>query len=120
MAVINETVENPIKGLYIVTWGPMLNGDTGRPFVCGHFQDKTVQVEGTFGVGGNARIEGSNYSGSETWATLSDPQGTALDIVAADPHVEAVLENPFKIRPNITAGDGTTSLTVKLAMMARE
>lgn len=109
-----------VMGALIVTWTGLLNGDTGKPFVCPHRADKSVQVTGTFGTGGNCRIQGTNAqvydtvpaAVSATWATLADPQGNALDVTAAK--VEQLLENTNAVRPNITAGDGTTSLTVTL------
>lgn len=73
--------------------------------------DKTVQVTGTFGAGGSVQIEGSNDGGA-TWHVLNDPQGTALVFTAAK--TEAILENTQLIRPNVTAGDGTTLLNVLL------
>lgn len=140
MATRAFTVEIPIyaqgasaPSTYIVTWTGLLNGDDGAPFVCPNRADKSVQVLGTFGVGGNARIEGTNKqaysitpgtSGGGTnlllpttdFAPLNDPQGNALDVAAAK--IEQVLENPNAIRPRITAGDGTTSLTVIMLVSA--
>ena len=44
--------------------------------------------------------------------TVHDPQGNAVTKTAAA--AEAFEEAPLLIRPNVTAGDGTTSLTVKM------
>jgi hypothetical protein len=88
-----------------------LNTDTGSVEVSPQLRDKSIQVLGTFGASGNCRIEGSNDAGT-TWATLNDPQGNVLDFGAAK--IEQLLESPNMIRPNITAGDGTTNLTVVL------
>ncbi len=74
--------------------------------------DRSVQVLGTFGTGGSLRIEGSN-DGS-TYAVLTDPQGNALDFTTAK--IETVMELTRYIRPRITAGDGTTSLTCVVLM----
>jgi hypothetical protein len=75
------------------------------------FADRTVQVAGTFGAGGNLRIEGSNDNGSN-YAALNDPQGNALNVGAAK--IEAIIEVPLLMRPNVTAGDGTTDLDVSI------
>lgn len=99
-------------GVVVVVWENLANADTGAPFIGPSYPDKSVQVTGTFGVGGNCRIKGSNFTGTPTWATLNDPQGNALDITAAK--IEQLLENVYQIQPEITAGDGTTSLTVRL------
>lgn len=130
MATRSFTVEIPvnhhggnIRGVYIVTWAGLLNGDDGAPFVFPDKADKSVQVTGTFGAGGNLKIEGANAQGyipsltggtalTPTYALLADPQGTALDITAAK--IEQVLENTNVIRPRVSAGDGTTSLVCVL------
>lgn len=112
---------------FIVTWGPMANGDDGKPFVCPNRADKSIQVLGTFGAGGNAKIEGTNKQAynpdgsaialvTADYATLNDPQANALDVTAAK--IEQVLENPNAIRPRITAGDGTTALTIIMVVSA--
>lgn len=115
MAVITPTVTKPNNdnSIIVVQWASMANGDTGAPAKFPQHADRTIQVTGTFGAGGNLRWQGSN---DETnYATLNDPQGNALDITSAK--IEAVSELTLIARPNVTAGDGTTSLTV--TMLAR-
>lgn len=120
MAVIDYTINNVDSNVRIVTWTPMANSDTGTPYVAPQFSDASVQVHipsgGAFGAGGNVRIQGTNESSApENWATLNDPQGNALDFTMA--RIEAILEHVYQYRPNITAGDGTTSLTVRIMFM---
>lgn len=98
------------SGMQLYSWIGMANGDDGEPLNISHFADKSIQVLGTFGAGGNLRIEGSNMLDSPTYATLADAQGNALDFTAAK--IEQVLESPYWIRPRVTAGDGTTALDV--------
>jgi hypothetical protein len=74
------------------------------------FIERCVTVHGTFGAGGSITIQGSNDG--TNWFALTDPQGNALTKTAAA--IEQVLESPLYIRPLVTAGDGTTSLTVIL------
>lgn len=95
---------------HLVVWTPLTtaNADGTRTQV-NRYPDKTIQVDGTFGVGGQITVQGSNDG--TTWATLSDPQGNPLVITAAG--IKAVSENPLYIRP-LASGDGTTSLTVRL------
>lgn len=102
------------RGTRIITWGPMANGDVGLPVEMPGRADRSIQVYGTFGAAGNCRVEGSNEPGTApaNYATLVDPQGNALDFTAAK--VEQILELTHHIRPRITAGDGTTALTVQL------
>jgi len=73
------------------------------------FADKAVHVKGNFSVGGTVVIEGSNDG--VTWVALTDPQGGALDTIITEA-IEAILENTAYIRPRVTAGDGSTNLTV--------
>lgn len=117
MAVRTPTIEYQLDGnanLARVTWTGLLNGDTGAPVEMGDWADRTAQVYGTFGTGGSVNMEGSNDKASETptYAILSDPQGNAFTKTAAA--IEALEESPLIIRPNVTAGDGTTTLTVKM------
>lgn len=106
--------EVPLAGgegiAYLVTWSGLLNGDDGEPVTLPGFNDRSVQVEGTFGSGGSARVQGS-LDGTN-FETLHDPGGNALDMTAAS--IKAVLEATVKTRPKITAGDGSTSLVVSI------
>ncbi len=94
----------------LFTWTGLLNTDTGEPVEAPAYGDRTIQVEGTFGAGGNAQIQGSNDG--VNWRALNDPQGTVLDITAAK--IEVLRDNPRCVRPNITAGDGTTAIAVTM------
>lgn len=105
--VLNTTATGATQTT-VVSWLALANGDDGAPSGFSHYGDKSVQVIGTFGAAGNLRIEGSN-DGSN-WGVLTDPQGNALDFTAAK--IEAVSELTRFIRPRVTAGDGTTSLSV--------
>lgn len=96
-----------------VKWTGLGNGDSGDAIKMGGWQDRTVQVLGTFGTGGSISIEGSNDGGT-TWATLSDPLGNALTFTAAG--MKQITELPYQMRPNVTAGDGTTAIDVYLAL----
>ena len=85
------------------------NGETGDAVLMPNYTERSVQVSGDFGAGGNVRIEGSLDG---TYVPINDPQGNALDITAAK--IETILEAVDYIRPTITAGDGTTALTVTI------
>lgn len=94
----------------VIQWTGLLNGDDGAPIDLVPYADRSIQVTGTFGTGGNCRIEGS-IDGTN-YATLTDPQGNSLDVGSTK--IEAVTELVRFIRPRITAGDGTTSLVATL------
>src|SRR3569623_227382 len=77
--------------------------------------DRTIQIIGTFGVGGSIQLEGSNDG--TTWAILSDPQGNYFVNTAAA--MEVVEECPLFVRQMGTAGDVTTSLTSIFAVLRK-
>jgi hypothetical protein len=113
MAIVSftETRDQTVgNDAHFATWSPLLNGDSGAPFPIPGFADRSVQVVGTFGAGGTVLIEGSNDG--TNYATLKDPQGVALSITAAS--INEILQIVKFIRPRVSAGDGTTSLTVIL------
>lgn len=95
-----------------VIWTGLLNGDDGTPFEMPGWADRSVQVLGTFGVGGTLLIEGSNEVTPTNWHTLNDPSSTALSITAAK--IKTILEVTRWVRPRVSAGDGTTTLTVNM------
>ena len=98
----------------VIGWATMANGDGGAPVMLSQYTDRSVQITGVFGAGGSVRIEGSNDG--VNWAVLTDPQGNDLNITTAK--IEMVTEATLMIRPRVTAGDGTTALTV--ALFAKE
>lgn len=100
--------------VWVVEWLGLTKttDDTGDPMELPSAADRSVQVVGTFGTGGNLRVQGSNDG--TTWAVLTDPQGNALNFTAAG--IEAVTELTRHIRPAITAGDVATDIQVYLLL----
>lgn len=94
----------------VVNWEGLANGDVGEPILFSQYTDKSLQVTGVFGAGGALRFEGSNDG--ENWATLTDPQGNALDFTTAK--IEMVTEATWFVRPSVPTGDGTTLLNAHL------
>lgn len=89
----------------------MANGDSGQVFSGPDYGgDATVTFEGTFGVGGSITLNGSNDN--VNFYPLTDPQGNAITKTAAA--TETIEEAPLYIRPNVTAGDGTTLLQCRV------
>ncbi len=116
MATVQATSNTDIAGdgsIRKVVWTPLTttNAD-GAAIEWVQYADRTIQFNGTFGTGGTIKLQGSN-DGSN-WFDLSDPQGTAISKGAAG--IEAVLEITQYVRPFVSAGDGTTSLTATLVM----
>lgn len=115
MATRNGVVDSNISErghVRLITWGGLLNGDDGARADWVEFADRCIQVTGTFGTGGSVTIEGSNDGA--TFHPLSDPQGNPLTFTTG--RIEQALELPRYVRPRVTAGDGTTNLTVTLLM----
>lgn len=103
-----------IGHIEIHRWTGLTNGDEGAPLNLPNFGDKSVHVEGTFGNGGTLIIEGSNYKETESppFRPLVDPHQNAISITEVG--IEQVLGCTYLIRPRVTAGDGTTDLTVTI------
>lgn len=109
-----KTMDN--KGVNLATWGPLANGDSGLPVALDNLSDRSIQIFGTFGAGGTIIWEGSNDDdGTGTvghFVTLNDPFNVALSFTAAA--LKGIIEGVRYMRPRVTAGDGTTALTVYL------
>jgi len=118
MATVNFTLmPSPTLTLSRVKWTPLTSSDLdGEPLGMSDFQDRTVQVLGTFG-GATVTIQGSNDDGT-TWATLTDPLGNNLAFSSAG--MKQVTELPQLIRPLVSGAGGTTSLSVYLHMRGRD
>lgn len=110
MATVPGSFTMPAFGVVRAIW-TLANGDDGTPLDAIGWPDKTVSVRGTFGAAGSVTIEGGDAV-SPTYSALNDSrgEGNALTFTAAD--TRTILENPGKIRPRVTAGDGTTAITV--------
>lgn len=108
MSVITPTSIDYLISNDLYNWGPMALGDTGQPMGVVASGDRTVQVQGTFGAGGDVVIEGT-LDGAN-WYVLHDPTGASLSFTG--PGLRTVLENVDQIRPNVVSGDGTTQIQV--------
>ena len=97
---------------WVVSWLTMANGDTGLPIELPAHSDRSVQLGGTFSTGGTVVLEGSNDG--TNYITLDDFQGNALSFTSAD--LESVSQITRYVRPDITAGDGSTSIDVYLLL----
>ena len=96
------------------TWTGLQNGDSGDWVSWAEFSAKSFQVYGTFGAGGTLVIEGSNDpTAPANAAEISSWQGTPLSTTSAG--FLTARDMPIWVRPRVTGGDGTTSLTCVLA-----
>jgi hypothetical protein len=114
MATISPVVTTLGENVVKFFWETLTTtNDRGAPIPASFmdYVDRTTQVTGTFGAGGNMRVQGSNDDGT-TYAALSDAQGNALNMAAAA--IELISEVSLLTRPFISAGDGTTDLDVSI------
>lgn len=107
MTTVNPTVVEG-QNVKVYTWTGLANGDSGAAIEVFDYADLTVEVGGTLGTGGTCLWEGSN--GGTAYATLHDPGGNALSLTAAG--LRQVLEIARYQRPRVSAGDGSTSISV--------
>lgn len=93
----------------LFTWAALANtGITshGQPVPFGSWGGSYFQATGTFGSGGSVQLEGSNDG--VTWVKLSPAALTGAGAFAP----LGAAEKPRYLRPNVTAGDGTTAIVV--------
>ncbi len=113
MAVKPTTYVITELGTLDITWANLTQTglDTGTPVTpLNNYWKFSVQAMGTFGAAGAVVLEGSNDG--VNYATLNDVAGAAISLTTtAFARLEAV---PKFMRPRITAGDGTTNLTVAM------
>lgn len=114
MADITATVTQPQGRSALITWSAMAGTDLGVGKKVADFPDKTVSVRGTFDSA-TMTLKGSMNSTdglNGTWFTLTDPQGN--NIAKTSAAIEAVMENPVWIKPDISGGGASCALIVEL------
>ncbi len=115
MAVRTSARSTPVDtSARVETWSGLLNGDTGAAVLVADAIDLLVMiVSGTLGAGGAITWQGS--LDNTNWFTLSSKIGTPAAIAqTALLTPTMVQERPIWVRPNVTAGDGTTNLVASL------
>jgi hypothetical protein len=116
MATVSHTLTPYETGprATLVVWTPLTSTNVdGNAYETPVFVDKSVQVLGTFG-GATVTIQGANVFSptASDWDTLHKVDNTNLTFTAAG--IFTVLDNVVAIRPLLSGGDGTTSITVRL------
>lgn len=114
MAEIAYTYCRTFGNLQVVKW-VLGNADTGQPWRRADFQDKFLQINGTFG-GATIILEGTNdinedgsVSSTATWITLRYAHdSSAISETAAEGG--QILDDPFYIRPSSSGGTGTAAV----------
>lgn len=94
---------NKYNNYTIVKWAGLLNGDTGEAFDCAGMFMEAQQVVGTAGAGFDMDLEFSLEDTPTNWVAVTNVAFAAAGF--------ANFNNSSRwIRPNVTAGDGTTSV----------
>ena len=115
MATVTGTDQSFNQNHHIRTWtGLTTTNADGNPigYASNGMGGVTVQVAGTIGAGFNMVVEGSNDG--TTYYTLNDQANAAIAFTALG--LKTVRDQPAFIRPRVTAGDGTTNVTVTMAL----
>jgi hypothetical protein len=99
---------------WIVTWSDMKVGDIGRSVSHPMYPRQSIQVEGTFGVGGRALCKGSNDG--QNFHPLTTPLGSPVEVTSGV-RVVAVTEPVISFVPWVIGGDATTLLTVTMVFL---
>jgi hypothetical protein len=116
MATVPFTQATLLSGVIVFQWGPLTTANAdGAGVMAAAFGDKSVQFIGTPGAGGTARIQGHNafVDAAANYGNLRSPDSVVIGVTASLGLFQ-ILENTTWIRPFISAGDGTTSLTCYL------
>jgi hypothetical protein len=100
----------------VASWTPLTTTNLdGQAFPMPGWSDRSVHVFGTFGAGATVTIQGSNEATPAAWVTLAaagDPAEDMTFLTAGGNDIKQVLEVCRWVRPLLSGGDGTTSLTV--------
>lgn len=113
MAEIANVPTQIARGQRLETWTALANGDTGRWIDVGAYGGLLAEGTGTFGAGGTLALEGTNDLADPPAAASILPLGTLTSAGWLTFGVGA-----YRVRPNVTAGDGTTTLTIRLRLVA--
>lgn len=109
MAIRQGTMLNDSDGRTKYVWTGLLNADSGTPVGgVGSMNDYTIQVVGTFGAAGSVAFQGSNDG--VNFFVLDDVAAAPANITTQK--ITKLAQVPMFLRPVVTAGDGTTNLSV--------
>lgn len=120
MATVNHVNLRPEgyggSDVMLIRWTPLTTANSDGDWIAiPQHRDITVQVFGTFGAGGTITMQGTNEVVASPTApfTMLDSATAVLTFTAAAG--KQAVTSPHRIRPLLSGGDGTTSLTVIVA-----
>lgn len=110
---VNQQPPGYSSGVLLVHWSGLLNGDDGDWITVPEHSDIAVQVFGTLGAGGSLSFQGTNEIVATPLnpAILNDTRGEGNPMTFTTADLRQCLEAAYRVRPIVTAGDGTTTLT---------
>ena len=115
-AVAAVKIFNERNDVIAYEWVGLTESDTAEHVKVPQKSDKTMQVDGDFGSGGDVRVEGSLVPNADKWGQLSNPQGNAITFLSGnDEDVETILQNTMFIRPAVVGGT-SVSVNVRILM----
>lgn len=100
----------------VLTWGGLANAAIGDAALVADAREMLAMiVSGTLGVGGTVTWQGS--ADGVNWFTMKSAIAVPANVTQTALSTPTMLkERPQYVRPNVTGGDGTTSLTVSLVV----
>lgn len=117
MATIQPTLTVRDNGIVVAEWSGLGQGDDGAPIQMPNTEaHKCFQAFGNFSGTPTVNLEGSNADSGE-FSNVSDDPGNS-DIAATDNSLFFFTGKPLRLRPNVTSGDGSTDLTVRIVAKA--
>lgn len=107
----------------IVKWTGLLNGDDGQWYSEPGMVLRSYSVSGIFGAGGNVALKASGNEALDAAFVLGAQADESIltgagAIVAAGTVTNAQYTAAPSYRPTVTAGDGTTNLSVTMYFIA--
>lgn len=110
MSAIAAKIEQFGANACRITWANMKGGDVGEPATHALYQDRSVQVTGTF-QGAAVAMQGTNHKPEDDlFVALTDMRGNDLNILS--PKLEQIEDCTYALRPVVSGGDADTDLTV--------
>lgn len=109
MATVNGNSQFIQQGVLQSTWGPLTSANTlGTNEELPRYPYHSVQITGTFG-GATVVLQGSDDG--VTWFTLHDTSGSNIS-ATSNARFDTIAIVPAFVRPSLSGGDGTTSVTL--------
>lgn len=107
----NTPTESRRRGNIMYTWTTVIAADTASAVEAEAWAaDRSVQIEGTWDSA-TLLLKGSNDG--TNFQTLTDPQGNILSFTLSN-RLEQITEITRYIKPVISGGGGSQSLTIKV------